>query len=97
LNTAPDNFNMNRGVREILSSIKEIRLKHGIQLNESNKRLGLDEIYRIIEDFKALETVNKQIDSIRESRRSKMKAYEYRIETNLFKNKTFTQLTNSFQ
>jgi hypothetical protein len=95
--TVPIDYSMNRGVREVLSSIKEIRGKNRIQLNESNEKHSLDEICRIIDELKFYKTVKKQIDSIMESRQIKMKASEYRVETNFLKNKIFTKFTNSFQ
>jgi hypothetical protein len=88
---------MNRGVCEVLSSIKESRVKNSTQLNESNERHSLDEISQILGELKSYKTVKKQIDSIMESRQIKMKASEYRVETNFLKNKIFTKFTNSFQ
>jgi hypothetical protein len=88
---------MNRKVCEILCFAKEQRVKNNIRLSESNERLSFTEICQIIEELKSYESVQKQIASIMEIRRSKMKAYEYPIKTNFVKNERFTKLTHSFQ
>jgi hypothetical protein len=88
---------MNRRVCELLTFIEEEHVKHRAQLNESNGMLSLNEVFQIIKELRALSTIKKQMDSIAESRRMKMKAYEHLIETNFVKNKTFSKLNNSSQ
>jgi hypothetical protein len=95
--TSQTNSTMNRTVCDALSFVKEQRVKNNTRLNESNERLSLDEICRIIKELKSYESVEKQINSIVEGRRSKMKAYEYPIKTNFVKNERFTKLARSFQ
>jgi hypothetical protein len=95
--TAQTNPTINGTVCEVLNSTKEQRMKNNTQLNESNEKLSLDEIHRIIADLKSYESIKKQIDSIAETRRAKMEACEYMIKTNFVKNERFTKLTNSFQ
>ena len=86
------NSEMNRKVYELLSSIESIRLSNSIQLKESKEELRLNEICGIIAELKDLNSVEKQFKSILESRRRKMKTCEYFVETDLVKNKRFTEL-----
>jgi hypothetical protein len=81
---------MNRRVREVLQSIKQIRQQNSQQLFESNERLSLREVYQIIDEFARIPTVKTQIDSIKRSRQLIMNTHERRISADLIKNKTFT-------
>jgi hypothetical protein len=95
--TPQTNSTMNETVCKALIFAKEQRVRNNILLNQSNEKLSLDEICQIIKELKSYESVQKQINSIVESRRSKMKMYEYPIKTNFVKNERFTKLTHSFQ
>ncbi|CAF3678779.1 unnamed protein product [Rotaria sp. Silwood1] len=83
------NSNMNKPIREVLNSIKQIREQNSQKLFESNERLSLNQIYQIIHELIAIPTVRKQIDSINKSRQLKMKQQECTILKNFIKNKIF--------
>jgi hypothetical protein len=83
------NSNMNRRVREVLQSIKQMRQQNGQQLLQSNERLSLTEVYQIIDKLIAIRTVKEQIDTIKTSRQLIMNTHECRIPTDLIKNRTF--------
>ncbi|CAF1270042.1 unnamed protein product [Adineta steineri] len=91
------NSNMNRKVREVLQSIKQKRQLNSQQLSDTNEKLSLNQIYQIINDFIAIPTIQKQLDSIKTSRQLKMKMHECKIQTNAIRNKTFSRLSNSLE
>ncbi len=80
---------MNRGVREVLQSIKQIRQANSQQLFQSKERLSLRDVYRIIDEFLRIPTVREQVNSIKHSRELIMKTHESRISANLIQNRTF--------
>ena len=94
----PSEVTLNKSLKEILISIESIRMVNRTRLNQSNEILSLGQVCQIMNDLKSYDFMRKQIDAIRQSRRSKMKTSEKQITTNSdFHNKLFTQLINSFQ
>jgi hypothetical protein len=80
---------MNRGVLEVLQSIKQIRQANSQQLFQSKERLSLKDVYQIIDEFLRIPTVREQVNSIKHSRELIMKTHESRISANLIQNKVF--------
>ena len=83
------NSNMNRRIREVLQSIKQIRQQNSQQLFASNERLSLSQVYQIIDELIIIPTVKKQIEDIKRSRQLRMQAHELIIPTNSIRNRTF--------
>ncbi|CAF3942348.1 unnamed protein product, partial [Rotaria sp. Silwood1] len=66
--------NGNRGIHKILHSLRQMRQKNSQKLFDSNERLSLSQVYKIIDQLSSIPTVRKQINSIKKSRQLKMKA-----------------------
>ena len=89
--------NINREVKEVLRSIRQIRQKNSQKLNESNEKLSLDQIDKIINELKLISDINTQLDCIKTSRQLRMQAHEYQVKIPSIKNETFVKLANSLQ
>jgi hypothetical protein len=87
--------NLNRGVKEVLRSIRLMRQQNSMKLSKSNERLSLNQIDQIITELKSIPDVKKQIEFIKTSRHLKMQSHEYQMKIPSIKNKTFARLTNS--
>jgi len=83
------NSDMNRRVRQVLESIKQIRQENRQQLFDSNEKLSLREVYQIIDELLVIDTLQKQIDNIKISRQLIMNKHERIIPENIIQNKTF--------
>ena len=83
------NSNMNRRVREVLQSIRQIRERNSQQLFETDERLSVRDVYRIIDELIRIPTVKVLIDSIKRSRELIMKTQEQKISANIIQNQIF--------
>jgi len=81
---------MNRGVRDVLQSLQQIRQRNSQQLFADNERLSCRDIYGIIDRLMHIDTVDKQFKAIKQSRQILMQKYERRIAANIIQNRKFT-------
>ncbi|CAF3348672.1 unnamed protein product [Rotaria socialis] len=79
----------NRRLCEVLNSIKRIRQENSQQLFVANENLSIFELYAIIDELTAIQTVKKQVDIIKTSRQLKMVENELIIPANLIKTRLF--------
>ncbi|CAF1587331.1 unnamed protein product [Rotaria magnacalcarata] len=79
----------NRRLCEVLNSIKRIRQENSQQLFVANENLSIYELYQIIDELTAIQTVKKQVDIIKTSRQLKMVENELIIPANLIKKRLF--------
>ena len=80
---------MNRRVREILQSIRQIRQRNSQQLFDSNERLSVRNVYQIIDELIRIPTVQILIQTIMQSRQAILKTSEHQISANIIHNRAF--------
>ena len=78
---------MNQRVSGVLLGLRNSRQENYRRLNASNEQLSMEHVKRIIEELTRLDTVKRLIDSVNETRRLKMNAYELRIDTDQIRNR----------
>ena len=94
-NTTNNKSVTNKRVNEILRSLSQTREQNRNKLNESKEKLSLAQTFKIIDHFKSIPDVNKQIENIQTFRQCKMKANEHHVNIPSIKNRNFTELTYS--
>ncbi|CAF3190279.1 unnamed protein product [Rotaria sp. Silwood2] len=88
------NQTMNKRIEHTLRYIKQMREQNKKKLFESNEKLSLIQLNKIISQLKSVSDIKNQINNIKKTRRLRIQANECHVTLPLTKSKVFSPFTN---